>query len=68
MSMFSHLTGNKNTVDTQHKELTGPIMCAPSSLSVTLSPRTFTNPSVSLLVLALLFAVNGNLPTLNSTP
>jgi hypothetical protein len=49
-------------------ELTGPIMCAPSSLSVTLSARTFTNPSVSLLVLALLFAAKGNLPTLYSTP
>lgn len=43
---------------------TGPIKWHPNNLSVTLSPRTFMKPSVSLLVLALLLATNGNFPTL----
>ena len=47
---------------------TGPMICAPNSLSVFLSPRILTKPSVSLLVLALLLAANGNLPTVYSTP
>merc|ERR1712038_75021 len=46
----------------------GPMMCAPSSLSVFLSPRILTKPSVSLLVLARLLAAKGNLPTEYSTP
>ena len=50
------------------KQLTGPIMCAPISLSVFLSANTLTNPSVSLFVFALLLAAKGNLPTVYSTP
>merc|ERR1719370_1522715 len=46
----------------------GPIIWAPRSLSVFLSPRILTRPSVSLLDLALLFAAKGNFPTLYSTP
>jgi len=44
------------------------MICAPKSLSVCLSPKILTKPSVSLLVLARLFAANGNLPILYSTP
>ena len=47
---------------------TGPMICAPNSLSVFLSPRILTKPSVSLLVLARLLAAKGNLPTEYSTP
>merc|ERR1719323_476682 len=46
----------------------GPMMWAPNSLSVFLSPRIFTMPSVSLLHLALLLAAKGNLPTEYSIP
>jgi hypothetical protein len=48
--------------------LTGPRICAPSTLSVDLCPRIFTMPSVSAFVLALLFAAKGNFPILNSIP
>ena len=42
----------------------GPIICTPSTLSVSLSAKIFTNPSVSLLTFALELAKKGNLPTL----
>lgn len=48
--------------------LTGPIICAPNTLSVDFCPRILTMPSVSALVLALLLAANGNFPTLYSIP
>ena len=46
----------------------GPMMWTPSTLSVAASARTYTNPSVSWLILARLLATKGNLPFLYWTP
>lgn len=46
----------------------GPITQAPRILSECLSVRILTIPSASLLHLALLLAINGNVPTLYSIP
>lgn len=48
--------------------LTQQIRWQPKILSVALSERIFTKPSVSAFVLALLFATIGNFPTLYCTP
>ena len=41
-----------------------PIMCAPKILSVSLSDKIFTKPSVWPIAFALLLAVNGKTPLL----
>lgn len=61
---YKHSFINTRKFQYIYKKITGPIKWHPNNLSVTLSPSTLMKPSVSLFVLALLLAANGNFPTL----
>ena len=56
------------TASASMSEARGPTICTPSTLSVRLSARIFTKPSVMAMALARPLGVKGNLPALYSTP